>query len=292
MKLDPTQLKDAVTVADGGWSTQLIMRGFPTDKMAETANLTHPELVQSLARDYADAGARFVTTNTFSANRFSLVRHDLIDQLEEINRKGASLLQEAIGDRAHVAASLGPSGKVLAVREINETELGDAVRAQAAALAAGGADVIVLETYSEIAEILCALKAVKDVTELPVIASMSFDSGPQRTRTMMGAQAGECAAALEDAGADVVGCNCGAGIEHILPVVVALRAATSLPLWVKPNAGMPELEEGRPVWKLTPEAFASHVPQLIDAGANIIGGCCGSSPDHIAKAAQVIARRK
>jgi 5-methyltetrahydrofolate--homocysteine methyltransferase len=121
---------------------------------------------------------------------------------------------------------------------------------------------------------------------------MSFDAGPQRTRTMMGAQAGECATALEDAGADIIGCNCGSGINHVLPAVVALRAATSLPLWVKPNAGLPELEDGRAVWKQTPEEFAGFVPQLLDAGANIIGGCCGSGPEHIRRVAKVVARHK
>jgi len=178
------------------------------------------------------------------------------------------------------------------VREATPEQLTPLFAEQAEALAAGGADAIVLETFSELAEILLALRAVKDATGLPVIASMSFDSGPQRTRTMMGAQAGECATALEDAGADVIGCNCGSGINYVLPAVVALRAATPLPLWVKPNAGMPELEDGRAVWKQTPEEFAAYVPQIVDAGANIIGGCCGSGPEHVLRVAAVVARAK
>jgi methionine synthase I (cobalamin-dependent) len=211
----------------------------------------------------------------------------------EINRRGAELAREAIGDRqAFVAGSIGPSGKILAIREATEEQLTPIFAAQAAALAAGGADAILLETFSELAEVLLALRAAKDATGLPVIASLSFDSGPQRTRTMMGAEAGECASALEDAGADVVGCNCGSGISNVLPAVVALRAATSLPLWVKPNAGLPELEDGRAVWKQTPEEFASFVPQILEAGANIVGGCCGSGPEHVRRVVAVVARTR
>jgi methionine synthase I (cobalamin-dependent) len=293
MAFDSEALKKRVWVADGGVSTQLQMRSMPTDVMAETANITHPELVLDLARAYLEAGALFITTNTFAANRINLERRRIPHDLAELNRRGAELAREAIGQRkAFVAGSIGPSGKILAVREATPEQLMPLFAEQAAALAAGGADVIVLETFSELAEILLVLRAVKDATGLPVIASMSFDSGPQRTRTMMGAQAGECATALEDAGADVVGCNCGSGINCVLPAVVALRAATPLPLWVKPNAGMPELEDGRAVWKQAPEEFASYVPQIVDAGANIIGGCCGSGPEHIRRVAALVARRR
>lgn len=289
MKIKPDTLKDRVTVADGGWSTRLQLRGLPLDVMAETANLTHPQLVLELARAYLDAGARFITTNTFAANRLNLEKRGLSNSVDELNRRGAELLREALADRdAFVAGSIGPSGKILAVREIQPEQLIEVFTEQARALAAGGADVLVLETFSETAEILLALKAVKDATGLPVVASMSFDSGPQRTRTMMGARAEECAAALEDAGADVIGCNCGTGMQHVLPAVVALRGATTRPLWVKPNAGMPELENGRAVWKQPPEEFAAGVAQLVGAGANIIGGCCGTGPEHIKRVALTV----
>ena len=293
MKFDREAYKTGVTVADGGWSTQLQSRGLPADVMAETANITHPDLVVDLGKAYVAAGARFITTNTFAANRLNLERRRVKQDVDELNRSGAALARQAVGrGKALVAGSIGPSGKILAVREAAAEELTSVFAEQAEALAAGGADVIVLETFSELAEILLALKAVKDATGLPVIASMSFDSGPQRTQTMMGAQAGDCAAALADAGADVVGCNCGAGIEHVLPTVVALRAASKLPLWVKPNAGMPDLEDGRAVYKQTPEEFAAHVPQLVEAGANIVGGCCGTGPEHIKRVAVLVGKRK
>ncbi len=292
MKFDRNALATGVTVADGGWSTQLQMRGLPLDVMAETGNLTHPALVIDLARAYLATGARFITTNTFAANRLTLEKRRVKHGVAELNRRGAELAREAIADRdALVAGSIGPSGKILAVREATPAQLTSVFEEQARALAEGGADVLVLETFSELAEILLAVKIAKDAAGLPVIASMSFDSGPQRTRTMMGARAEECAAALEDAGADVVGCNCGAGAGTILPAVVALRGATKLPLWVKPNAGMPELEGEKVVYKQTPEEFAGHFPPLLDAGATIVGGCCGTGPAHIRRLATLVEKR-
>jgi homocysteine S-methyltransferase len=281
--------RDDITVADGGWSTQLQARGVPTDQPAELANRTHPQLVRALAEDYVAAGARFITTNTFSANRFVFERRGFGLDWTEVNRAGAALAKQATqGQDVCVAGSIGPSGKILAVHEASEDELAKAFRAQAEALADGGADLIVLETFSELAEILLAVEAVKKAISLPVVASMSFDAGPQRTRTMMGAKAEDCAGALEEIGADAVGCNCGAGIATILPAVVALRANTKLPLWVKPNAGLPELEAGKVVYRQTPEEFGSHVPTLLEAGVNIIGGCCGTGPDHIRRVAALV----
>ena len=292
MAFEVSKVAGRVLVADGGCSTQLLLRGVPADVMAETANVTHPAAVIDLARAYAEAGAQFVTTNTFGANRLNMKRREVPYSVTELNRRGAELAREGAKDRAWIAGSIGPSGKILAVREITEDELRPVFQEQAEGLAAGGADLIVLETFSELKEILLALRVVKDTTGLPVVASMSFDSGPQRTRTMMGAQAGECAAALEDAGADIIGCNCGHGIGTFLPIVVALRAATKRPLWVKPNAGMPDLEDGRPVWRQTPEEFGGFVPQLIEAGANVLGGCCGSGPEHIHRVAAIVKKSK
>jgi len=285
--------RDDITVADGSCSTQLQARGVPTDAPAELANLTHPHLVEALARDYVAAGARFITTNTFSANRFIFQRRGLEHDLDEVNRRGAALAKKVAAEAGALAVgSIGPSGKILAVHEVKEAELTEVFTAQATALAAGGADVIVLETFSELAEILLVLEAVREATGLPVIASMSFDSGPQRTRTMMGARAEDCASALEEAGADAVGCNCGSGITTFLPIVVALRANANLPLWVKPNAGLPELVDGQVVYRQTPDEFGHYIPELLQAGANIVGGCCGSSPAHIKRVSALVESHK
>lgn len=288
---DPVALLGGVTLADGGWSTQLQRRGVPTNVPAETANITHPDIVRGLVEAYLEAGSQIILTNTFSANRLACTRQEVPYSVTDLNRQGAALAKEVAAARAVVAGSIGPSGKILAVRETTEEQLAEVFAEQAQALAAGGADWIVLETFSELAEILLALRVVKESTGLPVVASMSYDAGPQRTRTMMGARAEECAATLEEAGADVIGMNCGSGIENALPVVVTLRAHTARPLWVKPNAGMPELEDGRAVWKQTPADFAGFARPLIEAGANVMGGCCGSAPEHIRALAGLLAKR-
>ena len=283
--------RNTITVTDGSWSTQLQARGMPMNVPAETANVTHPQLVAELAREYTAAGAKVLTTNTFAAHRYGFERRGGKHNLEEINRAGARLAKLAAQDAGgvQVAGSIGPSGKILAVQEAQEAALCEAYAAQAHALAEGGVDMIVLETFTELAEIILAVETVKKATGLPVVASMSFDSGPQRTRTMMGALAEDCATALTEAGADAIGCNCGAGIGTFLPVVVALRANTDLPIWVKPNAGMPELEEDRVVYRQTPDEFGHFVPDLFEAGANFMGGCCGAGPAHVKRIAALVA---
>lgn len=291
-------LAQAVTVADGGWSTQLVARGWPAVAPAELANLSQGHLVVELARDYLSAGAQVLTTNTFVANRFALQRRKLEADPLDLNLRGAQLARQAVqqikGDSAGalVAGVIGPSGQILAIGEAAETELAAAFAESARALHEGGADWIVLETFSEVAEALLALKAIRAAVPLPVVVSFSFDAGPQRTATMMGAEAGDCAAAAEAAGADAVGCNCGAGIALALPAVVALRAHTKLPLWVKPSVGLPEIDEGRIIYSQPPDEFGGFVPTLLEAGANIIGGCCGAGPEHIRRIAALVQSRQ
>ncbi|MGE0481971.1 MAG: homocysteine S-methyltransferase family protein [Phycisphaerae bacterium] len=293
MTLDLATLHTQVMIADGAWSTLLRTRYPDLSTPAELANLGRPEVVLALAREYLAAGARFLTTNTFGAGRQNLARLGVADDFAEINRAGARLARAADGSGgAYVAGSIGPSGRILAIREASEEELAADFAAQASALQQGGADLILFETFSELDELLLALRAAKDATALPVVASLSFDSGPQRTRTRMGAAAGECAAALDRAGADIIGCNCGGGIATALPAVFALRSATARPLWVKPSVGLPDLEDGRPVYPQTPDEFAEPAPALIEAGANILGGCCGAGPEHIRRLAAVVARAK
>jgi methionine synthase I (cobalamin-dependent) len=284
--LDPADLANDVVIADGAWSTQLHERGFARMLPAESANVTRPDLVGTLAREYVRAGARIVTTNTFAANRFAAERRGIKEDLREINGHGAQLAREACSDSgATVGGAIGPSGLIVAVQEVDEAELLEAFSQQASALAEGGAQWIVLETFSELAELVIAIKAVKQAAPCPVVASMSFDAGPQRTRTVMGAAASEVAGQLEDAGADVIGSNCGAGIAYALPAVVALKANSSLPIWVRPSAGLPDLEDGVAVFRNKPEEIDEFIGHLLDAGANVIGGCCGMGPAHIKRIA-------
>lgn len=278
-------------VADGSWSTELQRRGVPPNVPAELANLTQPQVVAALAREYVLAGATILSTNTFGAQRFNFARRGLTEDPAEVARHGATIARNVAAGKARVGGSIGPSGKIMLLGEAPEPELRASFAAHAAALADGGVDFILLETFSEMAELMLAIDAVRGVTPLPIVASVSFDSGPQRTHTMMGVAAEEAARQLEAAGAAAVGCNCGAGVETILPAVVALRANTKLPVWVKPNAGLPDLIDGRPVYSVGIDEFAEYIPALLDAGANIVGGCCGVGPEHIKRIAAVVASR-
>lgn len=282
MAFDVNRLKDSVLIADGAWGTELDKRGVPPGFCREEWNVSHPDAVESVAQAYVDAGADVILTNTFTGNRFMLERHGFGDRVAEFNCAGAAISRRAAGRKAFVFGSIGPSGKILMVGEVTEQELYDAFKAQAVALAEGGADAIVCETMSELAEALVALRAVQENTKLPVVVSLTYDSGPDQSHTMMGVTPQEAAEALTAAGADLIGCNCGVGIDNYVKITRMLRQATDRPIWVKPNAGMPELQDGRIVYRQTPEEFASKVHRLVEAGARVIGGCCGTGPEFIA----------
>jgi 5-methyltetrahydrofolate--homocysteine methyltransferase len=179
-----------------------------------------------------------------------------------------------------VFASIGPSGKMLAADEVTEADLCAAFSEQARELAAAGADALLVETMSDLDEAVIAVTAAR-ATGLPVIASVVFDSGRNKDRTMMGNTPEQCAQRLEEAGADAIGANCGRGIAGYIEICRRLRAATSHPIWIKANAGMPELVDGNAVYTTSPEEFAAHVPALIEAGATFVGGCCGTTPAFI-----------
>lgn len=273
-------LAEAPVVTDGAWGTELQARGLAPGELPDCWNLTHPERVAEVARAYIAAGSQVILTNTFGANRVRLVGHDLADRVAEIARRGVEISREAAGDRAWVFASLGPSGRMLLTGEVSAAELTAAFNEQAQALAAGGADALVIETMSDLEEAKLALVAAK-ATGLPVVVCMVFDAGQDKDRTPMGATPEQVARELTAAGADVIGANCGAGIERFVPVCRRLRAATDRPIWIKPNAGLPALEGGRVVYHTTPEDFARHAPELASAGASFLGGCCGTNPDFI-----------
>lgn len=276
-------------VTDGAWGTQLQARGLQPGECPDGWNLARPVAVEEVARAYVEAGSRVILTNTFRANRVTLAGHGLADKTVEINRAGAAISKQAAGDRAKVFASIGPSGKMLMAGETSEEELREAFAEQASALCAGGADALVVETMSDLAEARIALEAAK-TTGLPVVACMVYDSGRNKDRTMMGVTPEQAAAELAEAGADVIGANCGCGIEGYVGIARRLRAATPRPVWIKPNAGLPELVGGKTVWRMTAAEFAAYVPQLVEAGTNFIGGCCGTGPDFIRAVAEALRR--
>lgn len=268
-------------VTDGAWGTQLQARGLAIGEFPDAWNLTHPERVSEVARAYVNAGSRVILTNTFGASRIRLAEHSLADRAVDINRRGVEISRAAAGGKAAVFASIGPVGKLLLEEGVSADEVLAAFTEQTQAQAEGGADALVVETMSDLEEAKLAVAAAR-TTGLPVVACMVFDSGKNLDRTMMGTTPEQAAQVLTVAGADVIGANCGQGIPGFLPICQRLRAATDRPIWMKPNAGLPQLVDDRAVYAGTPEDFAGQVPALIAAGANFIGGCCGTSPAFVA----------
>lgn len=270
-----------VTLSDGAWGTELDRRGCPPGYCREEWNIAQPALVAEVPAAYIAAGAQIVLTNTFGANRITLEKHGFGQRAREFNRAGAQISKAAAGDRAKVFGSIGPTGKMVLMGEVTEQELLDVFREQAEGLAEGGADALVVETMSELAEASAAIQAAKS-TGLLTVACMSYDSGKDKTCTMMGVNAKEATAGMLAAGADIIGCNCGTGIDGYVKITAMLRSATDRPIWVKPNAGLPEIIDGKVCYRVPPEEFAEKAKLLVQAGANIVGGCCGSGPEFIA----------
>ena len=266
-------------ISDGAWGTQLQAIGLPLGTVPDNWNLSHSEKVEAVARAYVEAGSQVILTNTFRANAVAMRETSEAD-LERMNRSGVEISKRAAGDRALVFASIGPTGKLLLTGGVKKAEMLAAFEMQARSLAAAGADALLIETMSDLEEARIAVEGAKK-TGLPVIASFAFDSGRNKDRTMMGVTPEAVAAAMVEAGVDGVGANCGVGVEQAVPICQRLHAACELPIWIKPNAGLPIVEGGEIHYAPTAEFFASHYGSLSAAGAMFVGGCCGSTPDFI-----------
>ena len=272
-------LKNGAMISDGAWGTELQARGLAIGTIPDTWNLTHPEQVETVARAYVEAGSQVILTNTFRANAIAM--HDCSEaDIDAINREGVAISRRAAGRKALVFASIGPTGKMLLSKGTRREAMSAAFAAQAQSLAAAGADALLIETMSDTEEARLAVEAAKP-TGLPVIASFAFDSGRNKDRTMMGTTPEAVAEAMANAGADGVGANCGVGVEFAAPICQRLHAACALPVWIKPNAGLPTIEGRSLRYNTSAEFFASHYAALRDAGAAFLGGCCGSTPDFI-----------
>lgn len=267
-------------ITDGAWGTELQARGLAAGAPADLWNLSHASEVEAVARAYVEAGSRVILTNTFRANRIALAPYAEVERIVDINRAGVAISRRGAAGRARVFASIGPSGKLLAADEIDVARLEVAFAEQARALVDAGADGLVVETMSDLVEAKIAVAAAL-TTDLPVVACMVFDSGKNRDRTMMGVSPQRAAEELTAAGAHVIGANCGMGIETAVPICEMLRSATDRPIWIKPNAGLPELVNGELIYRMEPETFAGFLPRLAAAGAGFVGGCCGTTPQFI-----------
>jgi 5-methyltetrahydrofolate--homocysteine methyltransferase len=272
-----------VLISDGGWGTYLHSLGLEVGECPEIWNVTQREKVLSIPKSYIEAGADMVLTNTFGAHPVRLEHYGLQDRAFELNEAGAAISREAAGDEHFVLGSIGPSGAIIMMEEIPEETVYDGFRIQVEALAKGGADAICIETMSEIAEACLAIRAAKEFTDLEVICTFTYQKTVQGYyRSMMGVSPADMITAVKEAGADIIGANCGIGFDQMVEIVKEIRAADkSTPVLVQANAGIPVIKNAKTVFPETPEMMRPKVKELMNAGANIIGGCCGTTPEHL-----------
>jgi 5-methyltetrahydrofolate--homocysteine methyltransferase len=270
-------------VCDGATGTMLFEMGLEPGACPEAIALTRRELLDDIATQYLQAGADIVETCTFGASPLKLAQYNLDARTEEINRAAVEAVRRVVGGRAYVGASVGPSGKILQpYGDVSETQVYGSYRRQLEALVAAGIDCVLIETMLDINEARLAIRAAKDVSaDIPVTATMTFDATPRGFFTIMGTDVAGAVSGLVDAGADVVGSNCGNGIEKMVEIARVFRDATDHPLIIQSNAGLPETVGGKVVYRETPEFMSERVEQLLELGVAIIGGCCGTTPDHI-----------
>jgi len=275
----PEFLEDHVVVFDGGMGTMLYQKGVFLNRCFDELNLSRPEMVLEVHRAYLRAGADAVETNTFGANRYKLQSFGILEKLDDINRKGAELAREAVGDGTWVAGSMGPLGiKIEPWGPTSVEEAEEAFREQARFLLEGGVDLFVLETFSDLNEIHQAIKAVRSVCDLPIIAQMTLE---EDGNSLYGTAPEVFTKRLDDWGADVVGINCSVGPQVMLESLERMVKVTARPISVQPNAGKPRSVDGRNLYLCSPEYMGSYARKFIVAGAKVVGGCCGTTPEHI-----------
>jgi len=280
-------IRERPLLCDGAMGTQLMLSGLEQGNCGEAWNVTHPDRVLAIQRRYVEAGADCLLTNTFGGSRIMLNRHDHGDDVVAINAAAVSIARESFAGRdGYVIGDVGPFGGLMEpYGEFSETDVRDAFREQARALVDAGADAIIIETQTSLEELALGLSAAREAGAVCVIGSMAYDVTRDGStfRTMMGIDPERAAVFMQAHGADIVALNCGTGMdmERARQAVVRYREATSLPIMAQPNAGQPKLVEMKVVYDESPEHMVAGVVPLLESGASIIGGCCGSTPDHI-----------
>jgi 5-methyltetrahydrofolate--homocysteine methyltransferase len=275
------QIQQQVLISDGATGTNLQMRGLAKGSPSDLWVFDNPQAIIQLHRDFIAAGSNIILTNTFGGNRIRLAKSGLEDRVLELNQTAVGLARNAAeGTSTWVAGSIGPTGELLKPNGLlEESQAREAFVEQALALAEAGVDLLVVETQFDLAEARIAVEAVRSVTTLPLVCSFSFDRG---TRTMMGVKPSQLAVELESLGVDLLGINCGRSLPDNLKALQELRATTLLPIWFKPNAGLPRTNDaGESIYDVTPEEMGANAVEWIKNGAAIIGGCCGTSPEHL-----------
>lgn len=273
-------IRERILVLDGAMGTMLQERGLKPGQSPEELNLTLPEVVAGVHRAYHDAGADIIVTNTFGGNREKLSHYGLEDRLREINRAGVTIARNVAGDSAYVAASIGPTGKfVEPVGDLSFDAMAAIFREQADALIEAGADLITLETFLDIKEIRAAVIAIREISgTIPIIAMLTFDD---MGRSVLGTPPEAAAITLDAVGADIIGSNCGLGVDGIYEILRSMRRVTDRPLISQANAGLPILKDGKTIFPGTPEEMTAYHDRMLELGVRIIGGCCGTTPEHI-----------
>jgi len=275
--------KKGTLVSDGAWGTFLHEMGLAVGACPEQWNLDRPDDVMKIARSYVEAGADLILTNSFGGHPAKLAAYGLEGQAREINRAAAEISRQAAGDAVLVLGSMGPSGQMILTGEITEEAMAEGFRIQAEGLAEGGADGLLIETMSDLQEAMLAIRAAKSAASLEVACTFTFNrTQTGEYRTMMGAGVEEYLQMVKEEGVDLVGANCGNGTAGMIEIVREIRAIDpEIPVLVHANAGLPVYRDGQTIFPESPGEMASQVRELVEAGANIVGGCCGTTPDHI-----------
>lgn len=279
-----------VLVSDGAWGTFLQQKGLGPGECPEIWNLNRAEDVLDIAKSYIEAGSDMIETNSFGGNYFKLSSYSLQGKVTEINRAAAQISRRAAGADHHVLGSIGPTGKLIMMGDVTYEELYEAFTVQAVALMNGGADALIVETMSDLEEAKAAVHACLDHTTCEVICTMTFEkSGEDSYHTMMGVTPAQMTEVITGAGAQIIGANCGNGIRDMIGIVKEIRSVNkTIPVLIHANAGMPVYKAGKTIFPESPEQMAEFITSLADAGANVIGGCCGTTPEHIRRIAEII----
>ncbi|MHA1532922.1 MAG: homocysteine S-methyltransferase family protein [Candidatus Heimdallarchaeota archaeon] len=294
LKSKPTILdliKNRIVVLDGAMGSLLIDQGLPPGDPPDFWNISNPEKVQKIHKSYFDAGSDVVFTNTFGSSMLKMMAYKHGNSIEDYNKKAVELAIEICPEHGYIAGDLGPCGGFLPpVGTPTGEEFYNNSLEQAQYLSEAGVDFFVVETMVDIEEAEAAVRAIKEISKLPILASITYKKTKRGYFTIMGNSVEHCVKVLEEAGVDIIGANCTLGSDQMIDLVPVLRKETNLPISVKPNAGQPQLIDGKTIYNATPQDFARDILVMIEAGANVVGGCCGSNPEFIRKIAEKVMR--
>jgi 5-methyltetrahydrofolate--homocysteine methyltransferase len=286
-------IKERVVLFDGALGTELMRRGLPRGICPELWNVTHPEVVQDVYRSYFEAGSDAVSTNSFGGSKIKLASYGLESRCHELNFSAAKIASEIRREGQFVCGSMGPTGKFLKPQgEYTEEEFERAFAAQAKALAMGKADFILIETMFDLREALCAVRGARSAASVPVFVTITFNKTPRGFFTLMGNSIAQCVEELEKNAVPVFGANCTLTSSDMADCIREMRKFTSRPLIAQPNAGKPEIKDSQEVvYSQSAEDFVKDIPGILESGASVVGGCCGTTPDYIRQISALLKNR-